>query len=56
VRRNRRSPAQGKVTKMEPWYSPSVLVQIGLLVIGFFYTLFARRQWLVACTPIPRQL
>jgi hypothetical protein len=32
-------------TPMEPWYAPSVLVQIGLLVIGFFYTLFARRQW-----------
>jgi hypothetical protein len=31
---------------METWHSPSVLVQIGLLVIGFFYTLFARRQWL----------
>jgi hypothetical protein len=28
------------------WSTPSVLVQIGLLVIGFFYTLFARRQWL----------
>ena len=31
---------------MESWYAPSVLVQICLLVVGFFYTLFARRQWL----------
>jgi hypothetical protein len=29
----------------EPIYSPSVLVQIGLLIVGFFYTLYARRQW-----------
>jgi hypothetical protein len=30
----------------EGWHAPSVLVQIGLLIIGSCYTLFARRQWL----------
>jgi hypothetical protein len=29
----------------EPWYAPSVLVQIGLLIIGALYTWYARRQW-----------
>jgi hypothetical protein len=29
----------------EPWSAPSVLVQIGLLIIGAFYTYFAWRQW-----------
>jgi hypothetical protein len=29
----------------EPWYAPSVLAQIGLLIIGSFYTYFAWRQW-----------
>lgn len=27
------------------WYTPSVLVQIGLLAVGTLYTLFAWRQW-----------
>src|SRR5215813_1793922 len=29
----------------ESWYSPSVLVQIGLLVVGVVYSIFACLQW-----------
>lgn len=29
----------------EPIYAPSVLIQFALLIVGFFYTLYARRQW-----------
>ena len=32
--------------RYEPIYAPSVLVQIGLLVVGFLYTRYAKRQWL----------
>lgn len=37
--------AKEKQAQYEPWYAPSVLVQFGLLVVGFFYTCFARWQW-----------
>jgi hypothetical protein len=29
----------------EPIYAPSVLIQFALLVVGVFYTLYAKRQW-----------
>lgn len=29
----------------EPWHAPSVLVQIGLLIVGALYTYFAWKQW-----------
>jgi hypothetical protein len=37
--------AKDQTPGYEPIYAPSVLVQFGLFVIGFFYTLYARRQW-----------
>jgi hypothetical protein len=37
--------AKEKRAQYEPWYTPSVLIQIGLLVVGILYTLFAKRQW-----------
>lgn len=29
----------------EPWNAPSTLIQIGLLIVGVFYTIFACLQW-----------
>jgi hypothetical protein len=29
----------------ETWYSPSVLVEIGLLIVGIIYSIFAALQW-----------
>lgn len=38
--------AKEKNAKDEGWHAPAVRVQIGLLVIGLFYTFFAGSQWL----------
>jgi hypothetical protein len=37
--------AKDKHPQQEPWNAPSVLVQMALLVVGVFYTWFAKRQW-----------
>jgi hypothetical protein len=37
--------AKDNHSSYEPWYAPSVLIQIGLPIIGGFYTYFAWRQW-----------
>src|ERR1700727_1559738 len=37
--------AEDQYPSYEPIYAPAVLIQIGLLIVGFFYTLYAKRQW-----------
>ncbi len=37
--------AKDQHSNYEPIYAPSVLIQVGLLVVGIFYTKYAKRQW-----------
>jgi len=45
AKQNKTAYEQGRADE-KSWNSPSVLVNVGLLIVGVAYTLFAWRQWL----------